>query len=95
MSLDENGPFALASAVIRARAERLPEVRTALRSIPGLDIHVESPHGALIITLEGTEPDPLASALHHIRGIDGVLTADLIYQHFEDDSEAHGKETEQ
>ncbi|MEO5335243.1 MAG: chaperone NapD [Magnetococcus sp. YQC-5] len=93
--VDETGSYALASALVQVVPGRLQEVSAAISAMPGVDVHLTSELGKLIITLEGPEADPLAALLTDIKYIDGVLSADLIYQHFEAASAPHSKETVQ
>lgn len=94
MPPDADTSFALASAIIQVRPERLSWVCRQIAATPGVEIHGEDPRGCLIITLEGAATAPLADILVQLRDLDGVLAADLVYQHIEDDgSEPHHEET--
>lgn len=94
MPPDATPSFALASAIIQVRPDRLPQVRQRMAAEPGVEIHGEDPRGCLIITLEGEANAPLTEILYRLRDLDGVLAADLVYQHIEEDgSDPHHKET--
>lgn len=92
MIFDETGPYALASALVQIQPEHLQKVSEFIATIPGVDIHLTSDKGQLIITLEGPQPDPLADILTRIKYLDGVLSADLVYQHYEETSDPYCKE---
>ncbi|MBF0294827.1 MAG: chaperone NapD [Magnetococcales bacterium] len=76
--------FALASAVLLVRPEALASVADAVTALPGVELHARDPNGKLLITLEDRASDPLARRFEQIKYFDGVLSADLIYQHSEE-----------
>ncbi|WP_130472050.1 chaperone NapD [Candidatus Magnetaquicoccus inordinatus] len=90
--MEETTSFALASAVVLVYPERLQEVASVISTMPGVVVHHVSEVGKLVVTLEGAEFEPLADLLTTIKHTDGVLSADLIYQHFEEASAPHSKE---
>ncbi|MBF0184653.1 MAG: chaperone NapD [Magnetococcales bacterium] len=90
---EDSGSFALASALVLVRPDRLREITTQLGTFPGVDVHLASEQGKMIITLEGPESEPLADILTEIKHLDGVLSVDLVYQHFEEATAPHRKET--
>lgn len=75
--------FNIASAVVLVRPERLAEVRAALLSLPGVEVHAVAPEGRMVITVEGERHRPVADTLTAFSQLDGVLSVDLIYQHSE------------
>ncbi|MBF0158163.1 MAG: chaperone NapD [Magnetococcales bacterium] len=89
---DETTPFVLASALVQVQPERLDEVTSAISDLPGAEIHLVSDHGQVILTLEGSESGALMDTLTCIKYLDGVLSADLVYQHFEESSGLYSKE---
>ncbi|MBF0163746.1 MAG: chaperone NapD [Magnetococcales bacterium] len=86
MSRDDS-PFALASAVILVQPARLLTVAAFITDLPGAAIHATSEQGKMVITLEGDTTSILVEQFDTIRTLDGVLSADLIYQHSEESSD--------
>ncbi|MEO5345931.1 MAG: chaperone NapD [Magnetococcus sp. YQC-9] len=83
----DNTPFALASAVILVQPERLQAVAADISALPGAAIHATSAQGKMVITLEDRSTEILVQQFDLIRNLDGVLSADLIYQHSEESSD--------
>ncbi|MBF0611621.1 MAG: chaperone NapD [Magnetococcales bacterium] len=90
----EASSFALASAILQVRPDCIHRVQEQVVLEEGVEVHGMDPRGCLIITLEGAAGDPLTERLYRLRDLEGVLAADLVYQHIEDDASApHHKET--
>ena len=52
--------------------------------LPGSEIHVTSPEGKIIVTLEARRSVDIADQLTAIHALPGVYSASLVYQHHED-----------
>lgn len=72
----------ISSLVIHSRHERLDDVRAALRRMKGVEIHGEA-GGKMIVTLETASEHDIVSRLNEISLLDGVLSAALVFHHFE------------
>lgn len=71
----------IASMVVHALPQRLPEVRTAILAIAGAEIHGASDTGKLVVTLEAPSTDDMMARISEIQRQDGVLASALVYQH--------------
>lgn len=71
----------IASLVVHALPQRLPEVRAAILAIAGSEIHGASHTGKLVVTLEAPSTDDMMARISEIQRLDGVLASALVYQH--------------
>ena len=73
----------ICGVLIHAKPERLAEVKAALATLDGVELHQESPDGRLILTVEDTEDEWAGQIITRFPTIGGVLSASLIYHHCE------------
>ena len=74
----------ISSVIVRTRPEKLPTLRTAMREIPGVEIHTESEDGRLIVTIEDRPGCSTADAFVQLHNLDGVIGVSLVYQYSDD-----------
>lgn len=77
------GGHHVSGLVVHARPERLAGVLDALRAMPGLDVHGESPAGKVVATLETPTEDDVVRRLGEIGELPGVLSTALVYHRFD------------
>jgi len=77
----------IAGVVIHARPEKLAGVEAQLLELPGVEIHATAEDGRMVVTVEDEE-SCLGDTVMAFHNVDGVLSASLIYHHFEDSEEA-------
>lgn len=81
----------ISSLVVHVRVEDVPAFRNALARIPGTEIHAEQ-GGKFVVTLEtGSEAD-IVAGLNEISLLQGVLSAALVFHHFETQPAAEAAE---
>lgn len=71
----------IASLVVHALPQRLPDVRAAILAVAGSEIHGASDTGKLVVTLEAPSTDDMMARISEIQRCDGVLASALVYQH--------------
>ncbi|KAG0921923.1 hypothetical protein G6F31_020117 [Rhizopus arrhizus] len=71
----------IASLVVHALPQRLPDVRAAVLAVAGSEIHGASDTGKLVVTLEAPSTDDMMARISEIQRRDGVLASALVYQH--------------
>ena len=77
------GPEAhLSSLVVHVRPERASIARAALGRMPGVEIHAEAA-SKIIITLETDSEGEIVTRLNEISLLEGVMSATLVFHHFE------------
>ena len=77
----------IAGVVIHARPEKLAGVEAQLLELPGVEIHATAEDGRMVVTVEDEE-SRLGDTVMAFHNVDGVLSASLIYHHFEESEEA-------
>ena len=82
MTQTESDVVHISSAVVRARPERAAGVIEAIGRLPGVEVfHAEE--GKIVAVLEGPTSGALAASLTQIALLDGVMSANLVYEHIE------------
>jgi len=74
----------ISSAVVLALPARLEEVGGRLATMPGVEVHA-SEGSRIVITIEGTSSGALGETLTAISVMDGVLAANMVFEHAEEE----------
>jgi nitrate reductase NapD len=74
----------ISSLVVHSFPEHAGAVQSALRTMAGVEIHAES-NGKIVITLETDSEADIVKRLNEISLLKGVLSATLVFHHFESD----------
>ena len=72
----------ISSLVVHVRPDNVPAVRAALAAMPGVEIYAEA-SGKLIVTLETATEADIVTRMNEISLLDGVMSAALVFHHFE------------
>lgn len=75
----------ISSAIIHTQNHGLQQVRGRLTQIAGVEVHAASDDGKLVISIESPSDRETADIFEAIQHLDGVLSASLVYSHFETD----------
>lgn len=75
----------IAGVLVHANGKRIDEVRTRLISLPGVEVHAVTPEGKMVVTVEEDDEQMSGDTVMRIHDIEGVLSAALIYHHFDND----------
>lgn len=84
----------ICGVLVHARPDLLPDVTAALEALPGVEVHMASDEGKMVITVEDA-PDAATggtwagATIDQFNKIPGVLSVTLAYHHF--DSELAGE----
>ena len=80
----------ISGIVVHTRPEFLPSVRSALETLPGVEVHAATDAGRVVVTVEAENGADMADAFVRIQNLEHVINASLVYQHSEstDASEA-------
>jgi len=73
----------IASLVVHAYPRAVQRVAARVRRLPGAHVHVVTPDGRLVVTLEADCAEAIASQVGHIQLLPDVLAAALVYQQIE------------
>lgn len=80
----------IAGVLIHSLPGSTETVKHSLTALPGVEVHAVSADGRMVVTVEGESADTLADAFRGFNNMSGVLSAAMVYHHFESDS---GQET--
>lgn len=78
----------ICGVLVHAVPGRVEGVAAALEGLPGVELHARADAGRLIVTVEDTEGASAVDGLAKIHGLPGVVSAALVYHHFEPDGDA-------
>jgi nitrate reductase NapD len=73
----------ISSAVVLALPARREEVARQLAAMPGVEVHAGD-GSRIVITIEGPTSGMLGETLAAISVMDGVLAANMVFEHVED-----------
>lgn len=77
----------ISSAVVSALPARVPEVIERLNAMEGVEVHA-SENSKIVVTLEGPSAGALGERLTRIALTDGVISANMVFEHFDGGEEA-------
>ena len=74
-----NHEYHIASFIVLARPDALPQVCEQLRTLPGTEVHQHDGNGKIIITIEGDTTAHISQATQIIGLLDGVLACNMVF----------------
>lgn len=74
----------ISGIVVHAHPQHQALVSAALAQLPGVEIHATSPDHKLVVTIEADDDRATTDCFETIRQLPGVLSASMVYHHFED-----------
>ena len=77
--------MSISSLVLQARPEDSEELRRRIEVLDGVEVHAVTDQGRLVITVDQPDDGKAAETLQHLQTMDGILSASLVYNHFEQD----------
>lgn len=78
--------MSISGLVVHTLPARAPEVRARLNAYDGVEVHTVTDDGKMVITVDIPDDRRAADTLMDMQKQDGVLSASLIYTHFEPQS---------
>ena len=72
----------ISSAVVSVLPAHRENVVRLLSKMPGVEVHHQAP-SKIVIVLEGPESGVIGAKLAEIAGIDGVLSANMVFEQIE------------
>ena len=76
----------ISSLVVHVRPEKVAGVRAALGFMEGVELHAEC-SGKMVVTLETRTEGDIVTRLNEISLLDGVMSASMVFHHFESGGE--------
>ncbi|MFA5626711.1 MAG: chaperone NapD [Thiohalomonadaceae bacterium] len=77
--------ISIVGLLVHAKTEKLGSVQMQLAQLKGVEVHAVIPDGRLILTVDESNSQIKGESMMRLYDIDGVLSASLIYHHFEND----------
>jgi nitrate reductase NapD len=71
-------PVEVASAIVHAIPGRATELRAGLAAFPGVEIHLQTPDGRFIVTVETTVEASVGDTLLALHRAEGVMAVALV-----------------
>lgn len=84
--IQEASAISIAGVLVHASPERLGAVQMQLSQLPGVEIHAVTPEGKLVVTVDESDERMTGESVMRLYEVDGVLSAAMIYHHFENDA---------
>ena len=72
----------ISGVLVHALPAKAAAVREALEALPGVEVHLQTDDGQLIVTVEEAGAGDSMLAVHRV---DGVISAGLVYHNFDDE----------
>ena len=70
----------IAGVVVRTRPVSLAAVQQRIEGLAGAEVHIVSPDGRLVVTVEGDDRRQVADMIYQLDRLEGVLNASLAYE---------------
>ena len=77
----------ISGVLVHARPQQSEAVRNRLIQLDGVEVHAISEEGRIVVTVEQDDTHKMADTVMHLQDIEGVLSAAMIYHHYEDDEQ--------
>ncbi|MBL8424714.1 MAG: chaperone NapD [Candidatus Accumulibacter phosphatis] len=75
----------ISSVLVNARHEAITRVKASLCALGGVEVHVVTESGQMIVTIEADSDQAVANLFARINEQPGVLSASMVYHQFEPD----------
>ena len=74
----------ISGVLVHIRPEQVNAVKARLGNLNGVEIHATTDDGRLVVTIED-DTGPMIDTMNSFHDIEGVLSASLIYHHFDEE----------
>jgi len=76
----------ISGVLVHIRPEKVNAVKSRLNALSGVEIHAMTDDGRLVVTIENDD-GTMVDTMNSFHDIEGVLSASLIYHHFDEEIE--------
>lgn len=76
----------ISSAVVMTHPSRREEIGRRIAAMPGVEVHAGE-GSRIVITIEGPTSGMLGETLIGISTLDGVISANMVFEHMDEDEE--------
>jgi nitrate reductase NapD len=74
----------ISGVLVHAYPEKVTSVSRKLDEMQGIEVHASTDEGKIVVTVEQADDGSLADTVLNLQDMPGVLSASMIYHHFED-----------
>lgn len=74
----------ISGVLVHIRPEQADIVKSQISNLSGVEIHATTDDGRMVVTIENDEGS-MIDTMNSFHEIEGVLSASLIYHHFDED----------
>jgi len=78
--------MSISGLVLHVSPERTQFLRSELELMDGVDVHMSTEDGRMIVTLDVASDEKASDAFTEFQNMDGVLSASLAYSYFGEDT---------
>ena len=78
----------VSGVVVRTFPAHIERVSQTLQDFDGVEVHGANPDGRLVVTIEQDSDRATAELLVRLQDVPGVLSASMVYHHFEDSDDS-------
>ncbi|OWV80911.1 glutamate synthase [Rhizobium sp. R634] len=86
--------YHVSSAVVATMPTRTEAILMEIAEMPNVEIHGQA-NGKIVIVIEGTSTGMLGDRLSQISLLDGVIAANMVFEHVEEEMQGHDGRIEQ
>lgn len=79
--------MSISGLVLHVLPEKSQSVQTELERMEGVEIHMSTEDGRLIVTVDVADDQKASDTFTAFQNLDGVLSTSLAYSHFGEDTE--------
>lgn len=83
MDAKVSGGVNISSVILGVSPEGTDQVRKQLLALKGVEVHAVADDGRMIVSIESAAEDDTVGTFEAIRQTPGVLSASLVYHHYE------------
>ena len=74
----------ISGELVHIRPEQAEAVKSRLCSLSGVEVHATTDDGRMVVTIEDDDAS-MVDTMNSFHDIEGVLSASLIYHHFDEE----------
>jgi nitrate reductase NapD len=78
----------ISGILVHAAPAKFDQVKRELLALPDVEIPLDNPDGRIVVIIDEESDELSGESLMKIQNIDGVLSANLVYQHIEEENES-------
>lgn len=74
----------IAGLIVHSHLRKIVHVKGRLEVMPGVEVHAVTENGRMVVTVEEDDDNRMADTIMQVHSVDGVLSATMIYHHYEE-----------